>query len=328
MGSGWTPQENIWLFAKPFTGVARWQRQQMGSRSALVRQLFSDQKSQLQRLLVVEPRVAVRVIAIREIALGHLVRTAGAFGHVLARHLEMDAAGVRAFGLDDVHEVADFRQDALERTGLVSRLGLFDISVHRVRRPHDFPAFSFNLAHELRQPFGHLVRSEPRNQRQPSRNVVRVQDVDQSDQFIRIKRRTALHADRIANAAAELDVCVVRLPGPVANPHHVGRRVVELTRPRGILPRQRLLVTKKQGLVRGVELGLRQRRRCLRRDAASRHELHGVRDARRQRPIALSRRRVIDEPLHPLVDVHQAGIAALRERAQQIERRCGLGIGL
>ena len=55
-------------------------------------------ETQLERLVGVEPRIAVRVIAVVQILLGDRARAAGAFGDVLAGHLDVDAAGIGALG--------------------------------------------------------------------------------------------------------------------------------------------------------------------------------------------------------------------------------------
>ena len=44
--------------------------------------------------------------------------------------------------------------------------------------------------------------------------------------------------------------------------------------------------------------------------------------------VAARRRRVLEEPEHPLMHAAEVGVAALRERAQQVERRGRLAIGL
>ena len=57
------------------------------------------------------------------------------------------------------------------------------------------------------------------------------------------------------------------------------------------------------------------------------HEVHGLGDAVGQRLVALALRAVGDEAEHPAVHVLEAGIAALREGAQQVERRRRLAVG-
>jgi hypothetical protein len=51
--------------------------------------------------------------------------------------------------------------------------------------------------------------------------------VDQAQQLVDLARRSALEAERILDAATELDMGVVYLPGAVADPQHVRRGAAE-----------------------------------------------------------------------------------------------------
>ena len=59
-----------------------------------VLKLFGDEEGQFERLRGVQTRVAGRVIAVRQILIRHRAHPAGAFGDILAGHLEMNAARV------------------------------------------------------------------------------------------------------------------------------------------------------------------------------------------------------------------------------------------
>lgn len=52
-----------------------------------------------------------------------------------------------------------------------------------------------------RQALFHLVSAIPTDQRDPSRSLVGIDDVQQADQFAGIQGRSALYADRVADAA-------------------------------------------------------------------------------------------------------------------------------
>src|SRR5580658_8212412 len=67
-------------------------------------QALGHQESKFQRLVRVEPRIAMRVIAARQIFFGNGLRAAQTLGHVLTRHLEMHAARMRAFGAMHIEE--------------------------------------------------------------------------------------------------------------------------------------------------------------------------------------------------------------------------------
>src|SRR3981081_4876326 len=73
-----------------------WQRPRL--RGALGFEQVRPQERQIDRLLGVEPRIADRMIAILEIRVSDHACTAGAFGDVLAGHLQMHAAAMGAFG--------------------------------------------------------------------------------------------------------------------------------------------------------------------------------------------------------------------------------------
>ena len=77
-----------------------------------------------------------------------------------------------------------------------------------------------------------------------------------------------------------------------------------------------------------IEIGLRERRRRLRRDPARLHEFHRIRNSRRHCLVAVCRGGALHKPQHPAMDVVEAGIAALRERPQQVQRRRRLQVRL
>src|SRR3979411_3066683 len=163
---------------------------------------FRDQESHVDRLLGIEAGIADRVIAIVEILIGDGARAADAFGDVLAGHLEMDAAGVGTFRRLDSEERLHLRQDPVERTGLVAAGRADCIAVHRIARPDDRMTFALHSADQLRQMIADLVRTEAVDQREASGLIVRIEHVDQPQQFIRLERGTALQSARILDAAA------------------------------------------------------------------------------------------------------------------------------
>src|SRR3546814_11672374 len=80
---------------------------------------------------------------------GERHRAAGALGDVLARHLGMNTAAVRAFRPVAGEEAAHFGKDPLERAGLVAACRFDDVAVHRIARPHHFPPFALHGADDL-----------------------------------------------------------------------------------------------------------------------------------------------------------------------------------
>src|SRR5690606_26092084 len=91
----------------------------LGRRAVLAQQL-GDQECQFQRLIGIQARIAMGMIAVRQILGRDCARAAGAFGDILAGHLDMDAAGMRSFRRMDVEELLYLPEDALEGPGLVA----------------------------------------------------------------------------------------------------------------------------------------------------------------------------------------------------------------
>src|SRR5581483_7833563 len=84
---------------------------------ALGFELLGDEEGELERLAAVQARIAVRVVAAREIGLADLARAADALGHVLPRHLEMHAARVGPLSMVHPKKGAHLLQDAVEGAG-------------------------------------------------------------------------------------------------------------------------------------------------------------------------------------------------------------------
>ena len=202
---------------------------------------FGHEKGEFQRLFGVEARVAVGVIAIAQPFLGDRHRPADTLGHVLPGHLDMDAAGVRAFGAVDGEEALHFARDAVKRAGLEAGVGLHDIAVHRIAAPHHRMAFALHRAHQLGQAVLDLVMAEPADERDAPRLALGVQFIEQCQQRVRLQRRAALHAERIADPAREFDMRAAGEAGAIADPQHVRAGGVPVAGER-VAPRQCLFV--------------------------------------------------------------------------------------
>ena len=119
---------------------------------------------------------------------------------------------------------------------------------------------------------------------------------------------------------------VIGLPRAVADPHHVTGRAVPVAGG-GVDARHRLLVAEQQRLMADVEIGGAQLRMAIGIEPASPHEIQRLRDAVGQFLIVLRARRVLDEAEHPFMHAREAGVAAMRERAQEIDGGGGLPVG-
>ena len=247
------------------------------------------------------------------------MRAADAFGHVLSRHLHMDAARPGAFRGMRLEEAAHLAENGVEPAGLAAMGGRDGVAMHRVGQPDDRCARLPHGAQQARQLALELVHAHPADEREPPRLVLGVQPVDEAQQVLGLGRRADLQPDRVADAAHELDMRAVQLAGAVADPEEMRRTGIGVAG-RGIDARQRLLIGQQQRLVAGVEIRLADLRRGFGGHAAGAHEVQRLVDPRRQILVAGGQRAALDEAEVPAMDAVQIGIAAGREGAQQVER--------
>ena len=109
----------------------------------------------------------------------------------------------------------------------------------------------------------------------------------------------------------------------VPDPQQVRRAVVPVAA-EAVAAGERFLVLEQQRLVRRVEVDLVQLHLGFEVDAARRHEPQRPLDPVGELLVAARLARAGDELEIPLVHPVQVGEAALRERAQQVQRRRGL----
>ena len=188
------------------------------------------------------------------------------------------------------------------------------------------PALTLNGPHEERKLGLDCLVPHARDHRELAGLVARVEPVDKREQVVRLQARARLESERIADAAQEVDMGAVYLARTVADPEQVCAAVVTPARGR-IDTGQRLLVFQKQGFVGGVELGLTDLRRGLLRKPTGRHEVERLADLIGQRFVTCALGALGDEAQVPAVNRVEVGIAALGQRAQQVERRRGLAVG-
>src|SRR4030081_125732 len=287
---------------------SRGDRHRLGLAAASLEQC-RDQESHVDRLLGVEAGIADRVIAIAEVLVGDGARAADAFGDVLPGHLQMHAAGIAALRRVDGEERLHLRQDPVEWTGLVAAVRRDGVAMHGIARPHHHPALALHGANELRQMIADLVRTEAIDQRQASGIIVRIEHVDQPQQFVRLERGTAFQSDRILDAAEIFDMAVIELAGAVADPDHMARgRVV--TAAGGIDPGEGLLIAEQQRLVAGIEIRGAETGIDREVQAAGAHEIERLRNPVGQVHVALRLRRILYRFEHPLMNIVHRGTNA------------------
>ena len=119
--------------------------------SASFFQRFGNQECQFQRLVGVEPWVAMGVVAVGEAGFADRAGAADAFGDVLAGHFDVDAAGIGAFGLVHLEELLHLTKNLREVAGLVAAGGLDGVAVHRIGTPQHLAPFIFHGTDQARQ---------------------------------------------------------------------------------------------------------------------------------------------------------------------------------
>mmetsp|Transcript_68252 Transcript_68252/g.154409 ORF Transcript_68252/g.154409 Transcript_68252/m.154409 type:complete len:281 (-) Transcript_68252:422-1264(-) len=198
--------------------------------------------------------------------------------------------------------------------------------MHRVADPEHVPARLLHRLHEGGQVLPHLARAHADHQRDAAGGVVRVDRVEQRDELVRGALVADLDPDRVLDAADELEVATVELPGPLAHPDHVGGTVVVLVGDR-VLAGQRLLVPEQKALVRHIELRLGEGvRGGVHPDGA--HEAERLLHLGAQVPVLAARRTAGHELEVPRVEPLQVGVSALGEGPQDVQGLGALVVGL
>src|SRR5262245_25180066 len=309
--------------------VARQSRSKLQSRCgrhrrrlarAFLLEQFGDQEGHVDGLFGIETRVAGRVVAIAQVFMRDGARAAKTLGDVLPGHFEMNAASVGAFGGVHAEEGLHLGKDAVERPRLVAGVGSDGVAVHGIARPYHRAALALDGAHHARQMLADLFAAEARDQRQPARLVVGIENVDQLEQLVRLQRRATFQADRVLDAAEIFDMGVIELAGAVADPDHVARGRVPVAG-RGVDAGEGLLVAEQQLFVAGVEVGGAQFRMRLQIEAAGAHEIQRLGNAVGQFLVASGLRGILEEAEHPLMHAGEVGIAAGCDGTEQVQRR-------
>jgi hypothetical protein len=150
-------------------------------------------------------------------------------------------------------EAVDLGAGCRRSRGSCARRRRERVAVHRVARPHHRVPGVAHGPQDRRQ-------RRPRSSSAPMRliSVSRpgmrsgLSALAQLEHLVGGGRGADLAADRVADAAEELDVRAVELAGALADPEHVRRAVVPVAGER-VLPGERLLVAEHQRLVARVE---------------------------------------------------------------------------
>src|SRR6202047_2308713 len=126
-------------------------------------QELGDEKSHFDRLLGIEPWIAISMVTVMQVRLRDGPRATGAFGDVFSGHFEMHTAGVSGLRPVDRKKRADLAHDLVERPRFVAARRLDRIAVHRIAGPNDASPFPLHGADQTRQTIGRLVGAKPAN---------------------------------------------------------------------------------------------------------------------------------------------------------------------
>ncbi len=258
-----------------------------------------------------------------QILLGDLVAAADALGHVVAGELDVDPARVGAKLPVHLEEAGHLVEHVVEPPGLVPARRLERVAVHRVADPHELRSALGDRLDQRGKTVAHLLGAHPRDERQPARFTCGIEPVDQGQQVRRSRQGAKFDANRVVDAAGELDVRAVQRPGPLADPQEVRGHVVGQAGA-GVDPGEGAFVFEQQRLVAGVEL---HRAELLRICAACAHERQRAVDLAREFLIPLPGRALPHEVLVPRVHLPQVGVASGGERAAQVQRRGRVVVG-
>src|SRR5690606_18521047 len=133
------------------------------ARSALL-EFLGHEERQLERLHVVEARVAERLVARRERRLVDALGSAEALRDVVARELDVDAARVGARRAVRLEEALHLVYDVVEAPRLVTRRRLEAVAVHGIRNPQRLRARVAHGLEERRQRIADLACAHARNE--------------------------------------------------------------------------------------------------------------------------------------------------------------------
>ena len=172
-----------------------------------------------------------------------------------------------------------------------------------------------------------LAGAHAADEREPAGDAGRVEALAQFDHVVGGGGDADLAADRVADAAEELDVRAVEFAGALADPQHVSGAVVPAAGER-VLAGERFLVAEQERLVARVDVDLAEVVVVLDLDAAGAHELEGSVDLVGELLVAAAFGARLPELLGPGVHAGEVGEAALGEGAHEVERGCRLVVRL
>ncbi len=222
-----------------------------------------------------------------------------------------------------LEEAEHLVEDVVEVPGL-DPVHIAGVAVHGVARPHHGMAGGVDLLDDRGEHLADASRAHPGNDREPARDVLGVEPIDQRQDVVRGRVRTHLAPDGIADPRHQVHMRTVEITGTLADPEHVCGHVVDRAS-RILRPGQGALVVQQQCLVAGEQLDAVQIGRAFEVDAAGGHERQRPFDVGRHDLVPTPGRRVPHERLVPLVHLRQVSEPTGGEGPDEVQRdRAGM----
>lgn len=222
----------------------------------------SNQESQFKSLLLVQSRIAERRVPLTQALLCQTGRAAYTLGDSFTGEFEVHAAQEGARGTVDLQRLVQFGEDVTEVARLDAGGGGLRVAVHGVALPDRDVAGGLHGGDMGGEVIGDLFRAVARDEGHLADLARRVDNVEDADELVRGHAGADLDANRVGDAAEELDVGAVELARAITDPEEVrgGRVVVCWWRVRGCVggglekAREALLVFEGEALVAGVDV--------------------------------------------------------------------------
>ena len=121
--------------------------------------LFSNEKRNLHRLLVIETWIHLAAVIACQIRFGKVSGSTNTLGDVFPGEFQMDSGKSTAHFFVDAKRGNDLRHDVIKRTCFDSIASCLSVAMHRITAPQDFAS---GTQHRLGQhPADHALEDDP-----------------------------------------------------------------------------------------------------------------------------------------------------------------------
>lgn len=152
-----------------------------------------------------------------QIFMRQLIHTVHTLCHIRADHLKVNPCQVRVMLSQDLLGPLDLVIDLLDRAGLEFQWTLIGIAMDWVRDPDHVEPSIVNTGNNRREQSVDLI-SHAHDQDELAHLIVRIEDLDCPDYFLRVFAWTNLVANRVADSSEKLYMGLVKMSCSLANP--------------------------------------------------------------------------------------------------------------